>query len=53
VKLTTFAAALALATLPTLTFAAGCGYGKQKQAMSCAAGTVYDSDTHTCVPVST
>lgn len=49
----TLAIALALTAAPTLGLAAGCSYGKEKQAMSCATGTTYDSATNTCMPVST
>ena len=45
---------IALATLmllPTLSIAAGCNY--DKQAISCTAGSTYDSVTKTCLPVST
>lgn len=45
------AATLALA--PTLGLAMGCNHSKEKQAMSCAEGTAYDSSTHSCLPVST
>ena len=51
-KLTFGLATLALVALPSLA-AAGCGYGTQKQAMSCAEGSVYDSETQTCVPSTT
>ena len=52
-KIKTLAIAAALTVLPTLSLAAGCSYGKEKQAMSCAEGTAYDSATHSCLPVST
>jgi len=52
-KIKTLAIAVALTALPTLSLAAGCNYGKEQQAMSCAAGTAYDSATHSCLPVST
>ena len=39
--------ALALTVLPAISFAQ-CA-GKSHQAMSCAEGTVWDSDTRTCV----
>lgn len=52
-KIKTLTLAIALTALPTLALAAGCNYGKEKQAMSCAAGTSYDSATHSCLPVST
>ena len=51
---TTFAlATLALVALPSFALAGGCNYGNQKQAMSCAEGSVYDSETQTCVPSTT
>ena len=43
-------AALALAAMPSFAMAA-CGYGKDRQAMSCAEGTTWDSATSTCTPV--
>ncbi|KIN71869.1 hypothetical protein [Sulfitobacter guttiformis] len=46
--------ALATATLlllPTLSMAAGCNY--DKQAMSCAQGSVYDSASKSCVATTT
>ena len=52
-KIKTLAIALALAMAPTLSLAMGCNYGKEKQAMSCAEGTSYDTATHSCLPVST
>ena len=52
-KIKTLAIATALTVLPTLSLAMGCNYGKEKQAMSCAAGTTYDSATHSCLPVNT
>ena len=52
-KIKTFVIAFALTAAPTLSLAAGCNYGKQEQAMSCAAGSVYDSATNTCLPVNT
>ncbi|WP_299285840.1 hypothetical protein [uncultured Tateyamaria sp.] len=45
----TLAVALALTLAPTLGLAMGCNYGKDQQAMSCAAGTTYDTNTKTCV----
>ena len=48
-KTKTVLVALALTLAPTLSLAMGCNYGKHEQAMSCAAGTVYDADTKTCV----
>ena len=51
-KIKTLAIAVALTTLPTLSVAMGCS-SKEKQAMSCATGTTYDSASHSCLPVST
>jgi len=48
-KIKTLAIAVAL---PTLSLAMGCS-SKEKQAMSCATGTTYDSASHSCLPVST
>jgi hypothetical protein len=50
-KLTVGLAVLALVALPSLA-AAGCSYGKQKQAFSCAEGSTWDSATNTCLPTS-
>ncbi|NNE50947.1 MAG: adenylosuccinate lyase [Sulfitobacter sp.] len=52
-KIKILAVALALTALPSLVLAEGCSYGKQKQAMSCAAGTAYDAATNSCLPVTT
>ena len=52
-KIKTLAIAAALIAAPTLSLAEGCSYGKQKQAMSCAEGSTYDSASNTCLPVST
>ncbi|MEM6940782.1 MAG: hypothetical protein AAF943_02410 [Pseudomonadota bacterium] len=52
-KIKTLAIAAAMVVAPTLSFAMGCNYGKEQQAMSCAAGTTYDSATQTCQPVTT
>jgi hypothetical protein len=52
-KIKTLAIAATLMVLPTLSFAMGCSNHKEQQAMSCAAGTTYDSATNTCMPVST
>lgn len=46
-----FVTALMLA--PSLGAAMGCNYGHDKQAMSCAEGTSYDSTTNSCLPVNT
>jgi len=44
----------AIITLATAASAfAGCAYHKQQQAMSCAEGTVYDTETRSCVPLTT
>lgn len=43
--------AAALILLPAMGFAAGCNY--DKQVMSCAAGSVYDADSNTCVATTT
>ena len=45
---TAFAAA-ALALLPALASAAGCGHETTAQ-MSCAEGQTWDAETRTCVP---
>lgn len=49
----TLAIATLLTTLPTLGFAMGCQHNKEQQAMSCAAGTAYDSASQSCLPVNT
>lgn len=43
----------ALMLAPTLGAAMGCHFNQDKQAMSCAEGSTYDSGTKTCLPVST
>ncbi|EAQ25131.1 adenylosuccinate lyase [Roseovarius sp. 217] len=44
-------AALALVVTPSLALATGgCDYDKQKQAISCVAGTAWDAATNSCVP---
>ncbi len=48
----TLVATLVLAALPSFGFAMCSGYGHQEASISCAAGTVYDADTKTCVTVS-
>ncbi|SEK59284.1 hypothetical protein [Roseovarius nanhaiticus] len=48
----TLGIALVLTLAPTLSLAMGCNYGKDKQAMSCAAGSTYDADSKSCLPVS-
>lgn len=50
-KLKIALSAAVLALLPTLGFAAGCNY--DKQAMSCADGSTYDSESGTCVATTT
>lgn len=49
-KIKTLVIALALTAAPGLAFAAGCSHSKE-QAMTCAAGTAYDSTAKTCLPV--
>ncbi|MEB8388065.1 hypothetical protein OO012_12560 [Rhodobacteraceae bacterium KMM 6894] len=44
-------AAFVLALTPGFAFAMGCSHGNHDQAMSCAAGSTYDTATATCVPV--
>ena len=47
----TLTVALALTLAPTLSLAMGCNYGAhEKQAMSCAAGTTFDTTSNSCVP---
>lgn len=50
-KIALTCAALMLA--PSLGLAMGCGHGKEKQAMSCETGTVYDAASGTCVTKTT
>ena len=48
-----FLAALAIAASPTLAMAMGCSQGHTKSedvVMSCAPGSVFDSETQRCVP---
>lgn len=52
-KIKTLAIALAFTATPMLAYAEGCSHSKQKQAMSCATGTVYDDASNTCLPVNT
>jgi hypothetical protein len=48
----TLSIAVLLTLAPTLSLAMGCDHaGKNKQAMTCAAGTSYDADARACVPV--
>lgn len=50
-KLKVGLAALALVVSPSLALATGgCNYGKEKQAISCVAGTAWDATTGSCVP---
>jgi len=43
--------ALALTLAPALAMAEGCNYGKlEQQAMSCAAGSIYDASSKSCLP---
>ena len=47
-----FLATLALAASPTLAMAMGCSYGHTKTedvVMSCAPGSVFDTETQLCV----
>ncbi|ETW14494.1 hypothetical protein ATO8_01255 [Roseivivax marinus] len=46
----TLLAAAALTAVSAMSASAQCSWGKQ--AMSCADGMTYDSDSHACVPVS-
>ena len=46
----TLAAAVALTVIPALGYAYECNYGKEQAAMSCADGSVYDSEARKCVP---
>lgn len=48
-KLRITSIALVLALAPPLSAAAGCDRGHEKQAQSCAAGTVFDANTGSCV----
>ncbi|WP_171054630.1 hypothetical protein [Roseovarius arcticus] len=48
----TFMIAVICALLPTMSLAEGCNHGKSTQVISCAAGTSYDADAKSCVPVS-
>ena len=50
-KLTLGLAALALVVLPSFALAGGCSFSKDRQAMTCADGTSYDSATQSCMPV--
>lgn len=43
----------AMLLAPSVSLAMGCNHSSEKQAMSCADGTTYDSATKTCLPVST
>lgn len=50
----TLLAALALAAVPSFALAMGCSKNHMETtAMSCADGTAWDTETRTCVPVST
>ena len=46
----TLAAAVALTIIPAMGFAYGCNWGKEQAAMSCAEGSIYDSEAGKCVP---
>ena len=55
-KYKTLLATLALTVAPSLALAMGCGYGHTKAeqvVMSCAEGTVYDTEAQKCVPLTT
>lgn len=47
--------ALTLTALPSLALAMGCSYGSHDTTaqMSCAEGTTFDSESGSCVPVTT
>jgi hypothetical protein len=47
----TMIAAVALAVLPTLSFAMCAGKSHEQVVMSCADGTVYDYESKACVAV--
>ncbi len=55
--LKTLTTALALTLLPGLALAGGMGcggtHGATQEAMSCAEGMVFDTETGTCVPIVT
>ena len=42
---------MALTVLPGIAMAAGCIHGKDRQAMSCAQGSAWDTESGTCKPV--
>ena len=47
----TLAAAVALTLIPAMGFAYECNHGKQEQAsMSCTEGSVFDTESGSCVP---
>ena len=50
-KIKTAAFALALSILPAIGYANGCSH--DRQAMSCAEGTVYDAEAGACVATTT
>lgn len=41
----------ALTVLPGVAMALGCIHGQEQQAMSCAQGALWDSDTQSCKPI--
>ena len=49
-KTKTALAAIALVALPSVLSAECFGSGHEQASMSCAAGTVWDTETRTCVP---
>lgn len=52
-KLKIALASAALLVAPSLALAAGCSGSHEKQAMSCATGTVYDAASNSCVSTTT
>ncbi|QUJ78102.1 adenylosuccinate lyase [Sulfitobacter albidus] len=52
-KLKIALATTALMLAPSLALAMGCSGSHSTQAMSCAAGTVYDADSNSCVATTT
>lgn len=49
-KRISFVAAVVVVFAPSVALAEGCGWGHQKQAMSCPEGQIYDASAQTCVP---
>jgi hypothetical protein len=46
----TFLITAALIVLPGVAMATGCLHGKDRQAMSCAQGSAWDTESGTCKP---